>query len=133
MNWISLKELTQLDEILLESQKKPVFIFKHSTRCSISRATLDRLERKWNASEMGEVKPYFLDLISYREISNQVAERFQVEHHSPQILVISNGMSVLDLSHYEIDYEQIKAVFKNYFDKILPYLLLKYQIIHLHQ
>ncbi len=113
MNWISLKELNQLDEILLESQKKPVFIFKHSTRCSISRATLDRLERKWNASEMGEVKPYFLDLISYREISNQVAERFQVEHHSPQILVISNGMSVLDLSHYEIDYEQIKAVFKN--------------------
>lgn len=113
MNWISLKEINQLDEILLESQNKPVIIFKHSTRCSISRTTLDRLERKWNVSELGSVKPYFLDLISYREISNQVAERFQVEHHSPQVLVISKGTSVLDLSHYEIDYDQIKAVFKN--------------------
>lgn len=113
MNWISLKELNQLDEILLESQQRPVLIFKHSTRCNISRATFDRLERKWDVSEMGVVKRYFLDLISSREISNQIAERFHVEHHSPQILVISNGKSILDLSHYEIDYDHIKAVFKN--------------------
>lgn len=113
MDWISLQELKQLDEILIESQQKPVLIYKHSSRCNISRATFDRLERKWSTSEMGSVKRYFLDLISYREISNQVAERFQVEHHSPQILVISKGKSVLDLSHYEIDYHHIKAVFEN--------------------
>lgn len=113
MDWISLQELKQLDEILIESQQKPVLIYKHSSRCNISRSAFDRLERKWNASEMGSVKRYFLDLISYREISNQVAERFQVEHHSPQILVISKGKSVLDLSHYEIDYNHIKAVFEN--------------------
>ena len=113
MNWISLEELNQLDEILLESQQKPVLIFKHSTRCNISRTTFDRLERRWDVSEMGVVKRYFLDLISSREISNQIAERFEVEHQSPQILVISNGKSVLDLSHYEIDYDHIKAVFKN--------------------
>jgi bacillithiol system protein YtxJ len=113
MDWISLKELHQLDELLLESQHQPVLIFKHSTRCNISRSTLDRLERKWDAKEMGGVKRYFLDLISYRDISNQIADRFQVEHHSPQVLIISNGKSVLDLSHYEIDYEHIRAVYKN--------------------
>jgi bacillithiol system protein YtxJ len=113
MNWISLKELKQLDEILLESEQRPVLIYKHSTRCNISRSAFDRLERKWNVSEMGAVKRYFLDLISYRNLSDQIAEKFQVEHHSPQILVISNGKSVLDLSHYEIDYDHIKAVFKN--------------------
>ena len=113
MDWISLKELHQLDEILIESQQEPVLIFKHSTRCNISRTTLDRLERKWNSSEMGMVKRYFLDLISYREISNEISQRFQVEHHSPQILIISDGKSVLDLSHYDIDYDHIKAVYKN--------------------
>lgn len=113
MDWISLQNLKQLDEILLESQKGPVLIYKHSTRCNISRAALDRLERKWNVSEMTGVKRYFLDLISYREISDQITELFMVEHHSPQILVISDGKSVLDLSHFEIDYDQIKAVFKD--------------------
>jgi bacillithiol system protein YtxJ len=112
MDWISLKELRQLDEILIESQQAPVLIFKHSTRCNVSRATFDRLERKWDASEMGSLKHYFLDLISFREISNSIAERFNVEHHSPQVLVISKGKSVLDLSHFDIDYGQIKSVCK---------------------
>jgi bacillithiol system protein YtxJ len=113
MDWISLKELHQLDDIFIESQQQPVLIFKHSTRCNISRATFDRLERKWNVAEMGMVKRYFLDLISYRELSNEISQRFHVEHHSPQILIISGGKSVLDLSHYDIDYDHIKAVYKN--------------------
>lgn len=113
MDWISLNKLDQLDEILVESKQQPVLIFKHSTRCNVSRATLDRLERRWDEAELGAVKRYFLDLISYREVSNQIAKRFDVEHHSPQILIISNGKSVLDLSHFDIDYDHIKAIYKN--------------------
>jgi bacillithiol system protein YtxJ len=110
MEWISLKDSRQLDEIIAESNERPVLIYKHSTRCNISRSALDRLERKWDNSAVGSVKRYFLDLLSYRDISNKIAELFQVEHHSPQVLVISNGRSVLDLSHYEIDFDQIKSV-----------------------
>jgi bacillithiol system protein YtxJ len=113
MDWISLKDSKQLEEIVAESKKRPVLIYKHSTRCSISRAAFDRLERKWDVLAIGSVKRYFLDLISYREISNKIAEMFQVEHHSPQILVISNGRSVLDLSHYDIDFDEIKSVLKD--------------------
>ena len=113
MDWISLKDSKQLNEILAESKKHPVLIYKHSTRCNISRAAFDRLERRWDASAIGNIKRYFLDLISYRDISNRIAEMFQVEHHSPQILVISDGKSVLDLSHYEIDFDSIKSVFKD--------------------
>ena len=112
MNWISLKELEQLDEISAESEKKPVLIYKHSTRCSISRTAFDRLERKWDANAAGEIKRYFLDLIAHRNISNEIAERYGIEHQSPQVLVISNGQAVLDLSHYEIDFDQINSVLK---------------------
>ena len=113
MDWISLKDSLQLEEILAESKERPVLIYKHSTRCNISRAAFDRLERNWDPSAVEGIKRYFLDLISYRDISNKVAEMFQVEHHSPQILVISGGKSILDLSHFDIDFDQIKTAFKN--------------------
>ena len=113
MDWISLKDSTQLDQILAESTKQPVLIYKHSTRCNISRSALDRLERKWDAAAAGNLRRYFLDLLSYRDISNRIADMFEVEHQSPQILVISNGKSVLDLSHYDIDFDAIRSVLKN--------------------
>lgn len=109
MEWIALKDASQLDEILLESQKGPVLIYKHSTRCNISRSAFDRLERHWDASAVGEVKRYFLDLLSFRNISDKIVEMFGVEHESPQILVILHGKSVLDLSHYDIDFGRIRS------------------------
>ena len=109
MKWTSLQDSKQLDEILAESKINPVLIYKHSTRCSISRTAFDRLERKWDSMVIGNIKNYYLDLISFRDISNRIAEMFQVEHQSPQILLIYNGKSVLDLSHYDIDFERIKT------------------------
>lgn len=113
MDWIALREVRQLEEILAESRKNPILIYKHSTRCNISRTALDRLERKWDGSAVGELKAYLLDLISYRDISNRIEDMFQIEHHSPQILVISEGKAVLDLSHFDIDFERIKSAIKN--------------------
>jgi bacillithiol system protein YtxJ len=113
MKWIELKELDQVQKIKQESTQQPVLIFKHSARCNISRASLDRLERKWNTDEMAHVKPYFLDLLSFREISNHLADQFNVEHESPQILIIADGKSILDLSHFQIDYDPIRNAVKN--------------------
>src|SRR5687767_2950193 len=115
MNWIELKSLEQLEEIKKESAEKPVLIFKHSTRCNISRMSIDRLQRQWSEKDMAPVKAYYLDLLNYRDISNELSRQFNVEHQSPQILVIANGKSVLDLSHFEIDYDVIKSTAqKNY-------------------
>jgi len=113
MKWSELKTPQQVHQILQESKEKAVLIFKHSTRCNISRMALDRLERNWNESEMGHLKPYFLDLISYRDISNQVAEQFDVEHESPQVLIIDKGQAVYDQSHMGIDYRAIRDVLKS--------------------
>lgn len=114
MNWEKLTSLDQLEAIRKESTEKPVMIFKHSTRCSISRMVLDRLERNWDVLEMEpHVKAYFLDLISYRHISSQTAALFEVEHESPQVLIIRNGASVFDRSHMAIDYQQIRSTVKN--------------------
>ena len=112
MNWNSLQTAEQLTELLEESVNSKILIFKHSTRCSISRTTLDRLERNWK-DEFPNTKSYFLDLLSFRELSNAIAERFNVEHQSPQVLIISEGKSIYDRSHFDIEYSQLEAVLKN--------------------
>lgn len=107
MKWVELKNDAQLDEIREESKQNPVLIFKHSNRCSISKAALDRLERNWKEDEMAHVKPYFLDLITFRATSDRIASQFDVEHESPQVLIIENGQSIYNQSHFNIDYNHI--------------------------
>ena len=110
MNWIKLESENQLIDIQQKSHSQPVLIFKHSTRCSVSRTALDRLERNWNSDEIKELVPYYLDLIAHRNISNLIAEDFNVEHQSPQVLLIRNGKSVYDRSHFDIDFKSIKEI-----------------------
>ena len=108
MNWIELKNQDQLDLLQAESKKQPVLIFKHSTTCSISQTTLARLERNWNEVEMNSIKPYYLDLLSYRNISNRIAGMFDVEHQSPQVIMLRAGEVVFHKSHFEINMAGIK-------------------------
>jgi bacillithiol system protein YtxJ len=108
MNWIKLESESQLADIQQKSHDQPVLIFKHSTRCSVSRTALDRLERNWNSDELIEIQPYFLDLIANRNISTLIAEGFNVEHQSPQVLLIRNGKSIYDRSHFDIDFQSIR-------------------------
>jgi bacillithiol system protein YtxJ len=101
MNWIELKNIEQLEEIKKNSFELPVLIFKHSTRCGVSKASLRMFENSWNFEN--KIAPYFLDLLNYREISNAIAETFGVTHQSPQILLIRNGECVYNASHESID------------------------------
>jgi bacillithiol system protein YtxJ len=101
INWIPLTDLEQLNEIITLSNAKPVAIFKHSTRCSVSRFALKQFETQFDSADATDT--YFLDLIEYRDVSNEIASRFQVVHQSPQLLLIKNGQSVYDASHSDID------------------------------
>ena len=109
MNWNKLTTAAQIDEIKALSSQKPVFIFKHSTRCSISSMSLDRLQRNWKAEDADKITPYYLDLIAYRAVSDQIAKDFGVAHESPQILVIREGKVVYHESHYGISYATLMA------------------------
>lgn len=95
--------------IQAQSFKNWVIVFKHSTRCSISSMALNRF--KAQMTELEKVAElYYLDLIKYRNISNELAHVFDVEHESPQILIIKNGMCVYDASHLNIKSAEIIKV-----------------------
>lgn len=65
-----------------------------------------RFELDWTVIPEG-TPLYFLDLIAHREISNTVAEIFQVHHESPQVLLIKNGECIYETSHGEISAEDL--------------------------
>lgn len=107
IDWTVLKEEGQLDELKEQSFEKPVVLFKHSIRCSISSMAIHRLENYWDI-DSEEATPVYLDLINYRAISNKIESDFGVRHQSPQILIIKEGKCVYHTSHNEIDVEGIK-------------------------
>mgnify|MGYP000553962092 FL=1 len=103
-NWPGqqLESEEQLDALISTSFKTPQLIFKHSTRCSISRFVLADFIAHFSYSE-NEFGAHYLDLLNQRAISNAIAERFEVQHHSPQLIIIKNGKAVASASHEGIN------------------------------
>ena len=107
VNWTILNSPDQLQELDDKSEAKTIMIFKHSTRCSISVMAKNRIESKWTFSEE-TVEPVYLDLLKHRDISNELAQHYNVQHESPQILLIRNGKCVYSASHNMVDVNNIK-------------------------
>jgi len=106
--WNKLTSVSQIVTIVEESMQKPIIIFKHSTRCGTSRMVLRQFEKHFALDE-DRVRLYFLDLIAFREVSNEIAIQFQVLHQSPQLIVLKNGNTVHHSSHYNIDAELLES------------------------
>lgn len=100
--WKALTSLNQLDDIKEKSSTKTQLIFKHSTRCGISRMVKNQFEKDFTLSEK-DIDIYYLDLLNYRDISNAIASQFNVFHESPQVLIIKNGIVVANNSHGAIN------------------------------
>jgi bacillithiol system protein YtxJ len=100
--WIALTRVEQLKDIKQASLSKTQVIFKYSSRCGVSRMVLNQFVTNYKLSD-DALDLYFLDLINYREVSNETAYAFQVVHESPQVLVIKNGVVVAHASHGAIN------------------------------
>lgn len=107
LDWYNLDEfdLNEIDEI---SFQKPVVVFKHSTRCIISKMALKEFE-KTHSIPTDQMNLYFLDLLNHRSISNEIADRYDVTHQSPQLLVIKEGKCIYHNSHDGINANHLKA------------------------
>ena len=104
--WTKMESMEGLEQAIEESKTKKVAIFKHSTRCHISKMVLSQFERDAASSEK-DVSYYFLDLIAHRDISNAIAERLNVTHQSPQLLILENGVVVKHASHNDATVELV--------------------------
>lgn len=100
-DWKILTDTKELVEIVKESYNKPVVLFKHSTRCGLSSGAKFRLEESWDELTY-DIHFYYLDLIAYRDVSNLIANQFDVVHQSPQIIIVYHGKAIYHTSHHRI-------------------------------
>lgn len=108
MHWNELTSTEQLDVIEVQSESLLVLIFKHSTRCSISRFALKQFEFEFDLQEV--IVPYYLDLLNFREVSNEIAARYRVQHQSPQLIVLKNREVVQHASHEGIAVSELRKL-----------------------
>lgn len=99
--WIHLSNVDQLAEIEEHSILKTQLIFKHSTRCGISRMVKKQFENDFDQSL--NIDLFYLDLLKFRDVSNEIESKFQISHESPQIIIIKNGNAVTHASHSDIN------------------------------
>ena len=105
MNWNELTSLDQWNQLWNSNEK--IVVFKHSTRCSISKTALARFERDWK--DDSSIKAYYLDLLNHRDVSNQIAEDTGVMHESPQAISFENKNVNYQSSHLSILASEIQG------------------------
>jgi bacillithiol system protein YtxJ len=108
INWIPLIESSQISEMIKQSSIKPALIFKHSTRCGVSRMALKGFEKEFDIDK-SLIDLYFLDLLKFRSLSNEISEKLNVTHQSPQIILVKNSEVVYHDSHYSISVNKVKG------------------------
>lgn len=99
--WKYIESEEDLKSAIATSAEKKVAIFKHSTKCFISKTVLKNFEKEVENSDKN-VDYYFLDLLAHRDLSNKIADDLGVTHQSPQLIVLENGVVVNHASHQSI-------------------------------
>ncbi len=104
--WKNIETENDLKVALESSFEQKVAIFKHSTRCHISKTVLKNFENQVINSDK-KMDFYFLDLLAHRDLSNKIAEDFGITHQSPQLIVLENGKAVHNASHQSISLDLV--------------------------
>lgn len=105
-NWNPITTAQDVLTIIENSVEKPQIIFKDSVTCGISAYAKERLV-SGNDLLIAKADFNYLDLLSYRSVSNFIADELTVIHQSPQIIVLKNKEVVYRVSHHSIQPEEI--------------------------
>jgi len=95
----TIEQLSDIDTLSHNPNILGVLLFKHSSRCGISTIVLRNFLKEWQTLQPN-MNYFYVDILKNRDISNEIAKKYQVMHQSPQILFIKNGECVGNESHY---------------------------------
>jgi bacillithiol system protein YtxJ len=94
-------------QLLKDSHERPVILYKHSSRCGVSHASWDEVERI--GIEFGEETDlYFIDVIRERAQSLSIAQQSGIRHESPQLLLLWRGEVVQNWTHWSIRFPVVE-------------------------
>jgi len=91
-----------LDALFRESGRRPVFLFKHSTRCGSSAAAWRDFESFVSSHEAEDAAWAFVEIPAQRELSEEIGRRTGIRHESPQVLLLRDGRAAWHASRWRI-------------------------------
>lgn len=107
-----LENVRDLDRALLESSERPVLLFKHSLTCPISWRAFDELRSYLNNADP-RVSFKVITVQTARAVSNETASRLELEHESPQAIIVRNGRERWNASHSDITASSLDQAIRN--------------------
>jgi bacillithiol system protein YtxJ len=107
---IELRHTEDLEQLLQRSNTDPVFIFKHSTQCSISAHACHEFQKFLNGTQ--DLVSGIVLVIENRSLSNTVASRLGVRHESPQAILVKGHQPVWWASHWSITAQALEEALK---------------------
>jgi len=100
---------SDLEEVMSEGL---VVLFKHSNACPVSWAAHAQVTRF--ARENPGTTVYMIPVIKERSFSDKIAEITGVEHESPQVIVLREGVVAASASHGDITVESLSEMLDAY-------------------
>jgi bacillithiol system protein YtxJ len=101
------RDETDWAALVRASYERPVFLFKHSTRCPISASRWPIFQGF--AGKESNADCYRLNVVEDRVLSLHVAQATGVEHESPQVILLHKGKVIWHTSHWSITEEEMSA------------------------
>jgi bacillithiol system protein YtxJ len=106
MAFVELNNLEKLDELFEKSNEKPVVLFKHSITCPISGDAANQMS-------IVDSDVNIVIVQTSRPISNEIENRTNIRHESPQAIILKDEKPIFNASHYNITADKIEEILKN--------------------
>ena len=95
-----MRQLESSDQIDEAADQEMAVLFKHSSVCPVSSSAFEELTRV--EASFGQLPFYLIRVIEDKELSRQVAERWDIPHQSPQLILLKEGEAIWHTSHFRV-------------------------------
>jgi len=92
--------LESLDRVLDSTESAPVLIYKHSITCGASALALEQVTRL--ASSDMSLPIHLVPVQKARAVSDAFAERLNLRHESPQLILVDHRAVRWHASHFDV-------------------------------
>ena len=104
-HFIEIGDLESLDRFVASLKGTAGVVFKHSSTCGVSSRAY---------TEMSKLTlPIGIVVVQdARPVSAEIEKRWQVNHETPQVLMIKDGKVVWNASHFQVKAEAVEAALR---------------------
>ena len=104
--FVEIVTVEALDQFLAKANGSATVLFKHSNTCGVSARAY---------AEMSKLRePVGLITVQKaRAVSDEIEKRWNVDHESPQVVIVRDGKAVWDASHSEVKAQQVESALES--------------------